>query len=865
MGQDFVHLRVHSDRSLLTSMATPARLAEAAAHLRFPAMALTDTHYLIGAFTFAAVMRRTGCRPLIGLEIHVKSPAGGRFPVVLLAMNEDGYRNLVRLSGMAAFNGMADGEGVEFADMAAHSTGLVVLTGGPTGEAGVRVQLGDTERARGVLARLRELFSPERCFVELQYHPAAREKERPINRGLIALARELDLPLVVTNDVHMITPDDYSGVRVLRALATGQSWTQVQTHITPDHDLKSAEQMWAIWGRHLPEALHNTRRIADMVDFDLPAHPLHLPVFTPPSPYTVEGYLQHLCETGLEQYRHEGKLTAAWEVYRDRLTHELGVITRTGYAGYMLVVWDMVRYARQQGIPVGPGRGSVGGALTAWTLGLTEIDPLAHGLLFERFLNPERVTMPDIDIDFCRTRRGEILHYLARRYGHDHVAQIVTLGTFGSRQALRDVGRVMGFPLTEVDGLARWLPPPQRGRPVPLAEACRTVPQLRRCFQENPRIRQLFALAERIEGLVRHTSIHASGVVLSPEPLPGQVPLMPLREGRETTGVGQAVQYPLESLETAGLVKIDVLGLKALTVLDDALERIHRECGVKLDITALPESDPVTLDLFCRGELAGVFQFEGEEISALSRRLAPRHRHDIAALGALYRPGPLDSGLVEDYLARREGRQAVNYPFPELAPILDQTHGVPVYQEQIMAIFQVLAGYSPGEADVIRRAMGKKQRDVLEGHRSRFLERAMARGHARPALEALWRQLEGFADYAFNKCLAGEMELLTSRGPCRVDQLARWYAGCPDWQVELLSWDGTRAVWNVLTDIVPAGRQVVWEVELENGGRLVATPEHRFLALEPDGRPAFLPLQQIAAHGCRLLSPSLDVVPPSPF
>jgi DNA polymerase-3 subunit alpha len=512
---------------------------------------------------------------------------------------------------------------------------------------------------------------------------------------------------------------------------------------------RTAKEMWLIFGKDMPEALLNTVAIAEMCELKLPKGQNHLPVYRVPEGETIDTYFAKMARAGLDErwqsIKDQPGRKHDLDDYKARLELEIQIITQMGFPGYFLIVWDFINHAKKNSIPVGPGRGSAAGSLVAYSLKITDIDPLQYDLLFERFLNPERVSMPDIDIDFCVRGRQKVIDYVAEYYGRDHVAQISTFGTMASKAAIKDVGRALEMPYAEVDKIAKMIPPPVRGRNVAIEDAIKQNPDLKKAIDTDPRVREVIEIAKRLEGCSRHSSVHAAGVVISPKPIYELVPVSKTARDEITT------QYSMNDLEKTGMLKMDFLALTTLTIIDDCLKSIERETGNKLDLTRIPLDDKAALQLFADGKTEAIFQFESEGMKDICRRLKPEGLEDLSALNALYRPGPIDSGMIDDFIDRRHGRKKVRYEFAELKEVMGNTLGVLVYQEQIMAVFQRLAGYTLGEADLVRRAMGKKKREELDKHKERFLNQAMERGHDKARLEKLWASIEGFADYAFNR------------------------------------------------------------------------------------------------------------------
>ncbi len=865
--QDFVHLHLHSDYSLLDGAIQHGALAERARRLGLTAVAVTDHGNMFGAMGFAAAMKKVGVKPIIGMEAYVARGSRhdrgrpdtdgerGTNHLILLAKDETGYKNLVKLASLGYTEGYYYNPRIDKEVLHAHRAGLVALSACMSGVPASLILSDKPERAKCEIGEYNEIFGRGHYFLELQSHRGFEEKQTKVNRALTEMAARLDVPLVVTNDAHFLTEADHEAHQILLCLKTGKPLREAGWHYSPDHYVKSPQEMWALWGNENPEALRNTLRIADMCTFEFGKSPNYLPVFPVPEGFTLTSYFESVTRRGLEERLRQIRPTDA-QKYQARLEYEINVIERMGYEGYFLIVWDFIRHARERGIPVGPGRGSAAGSLVAYALHITDVDPITHNLLFERFLNPERVSMPDIDVDFCMRGRSAVIEYVSQLYGRENVSQIATFGTMASRAVIKDVGRVLEMPYPEVEKIAKLIPPPQRGRNVSIAEALRMVPELREAYEKRPEVKRLIDLARRLEGGARHSSIHAAGVVISPRPVYELVPVFKTKARDRERGEVEviATQYNMTDLEKAGMLKMDFLGLTTLTIIEDCLANIEKETGQRPDLTAIPTDDPAALKIFSDGLTDAVFQFEGDGISEIARRLKPSGLDDIVALNALYRPGPLDSGMVEDYIERRHGRRRVTYDFKELKDVLENTYGVPVFQEQIMAIFQRLAGYSLGEADLVRRAMGKKKREELDAHRAKFIAQAVERGHDRAKLEKLWQQLEGFADYAFNKCVTGDamvrdavtgeyvtVAALAEQGRSRTDARLRTY-----------SWDGQSVVINELIEVFPTGEKEVVEVELDDGRTLRCTLDHKFYTRLPDGSDAFLPLREILERGLAL-------------
>ncbi len=740
----FVHLHVHSAYSLLDGAGRIEDLVRTAKELDMPALALTDHGVMYGCVEFYKAARAYDIKPLLGCEVYVaprtrhdrKPRLDDRLNhLVLIAENEQGYQNLMTLVSRAFIEGFYYKPRVDKELLAEHKDGLIALSSCLAGEVPARLLAGDEDGALHAAKFYRDLFGPNNFFLELQDQNLPEQPQ--LNGKILSLAKKLNLEVVATNDVHYLRREDAVYHDLLLCIQTGKSVQHADRLRFPTEEfyLKSETEMARLFN-DVPQALTNTRTIAERCQVDLKLGQMHLPKFPLPTGLSAEAYLKRLCRQGLE--RRYQQVTAEIE---ERLNYELNVIQRMGYSSYFLIVWDFVRFARKQGIQVGPGRGSAAGSLVAYTLGITDIDPLAHGLLFERFLNPERVSMPDIDIDFADNRRDEVIEYVTDTYGADHVAQIITFGTMAARAAIRDVGRAYDFAYNDVDRIAK-LVPTEPG--VTLAAALESSHELADLYEREQWVRNLIDGAQKLEGLPRHASTHAAGVVISARPLVEYVPLQKTADGMITT------QYPWETIEEIGLLKMDFLGLRTLTVIQETRRLVEEEQGDK-GRSIMPLDDPATYELLASGNTFGVFQLESPGMRALIRELKPTGINDLTALVALYRPGPLGSGMAEDFIARRHGRKEVQYLHPQLKPILEETYGVILYQEQVMQIASRLAGFSLGQADLLRRAMGKKQPEVLAAQRKRFLEGAQEHGITAKVAGRIFDLMEYFAGYGFNK------------------------------------------------------------------------------------------------------------------
>lgn len=764
-GPNFIHLHVHSAYSLLEGALTIGRLAELAKADKQPALALTDTGNMFGALEFSEKMAGAGIQPIIGCSlaldfgdqtdtprgVHAAPPAR----IVLLAAREEGYRSLMRLNSRAFLEtSPQETPHLKLDWLDGETDHLIALTGGALGPLGQALAGDQSALAAARCDKLTGLFG-DRLYVELQRH--GMNVERLVEGGLIDLAYARGLPLVATNEPYFATADDYEAHDALLAIAEGRLVAETdRRQLTPDHRFKTRKEM-AVLFADLPEALASTVEIARRCAFRPTVQKPILPRFTTEAASDAAAAeaeeMRRQAGEGLEQRIAAHGLAPGQtaEAYRERLAFEIGVITRMNYAGYFLIVADFIKWAKAQGIPVGPGRGSGAGSLVAWALTITDLDPIRFGLLFERFLNPERVSMPDFDIDFCQDRRDEVIRYVQDRYGRDQVAQIITFGTLQARGVLRDVGRVLQMPYGQVDKLCK-LVPQNPAAPVTLGAAIEGEPKLQAARDSDPVIAKAFDVALKLEGLNRHASTHAAGIVIGDRNLSELVPLY-----RDPKSDMQVTQFNMKWVEQAGLVKFDFLGLKTLTVLDVA-EKLVRRRGIELDIARLPLDDAPTYEMLARGETVGVFQVESQGMRRALIDMRPDRFEDIIALVALYRPGPMAN--IPTYCARKHGEEPTEYIHPGLEPILRETFGVIVYQEQVMQAAQMLAGYSLGDADLLRRAMGKKIRAEMEKQRDVFITGAqkndISRGHA----EEIFELLAKFADYGFNKSHAAAYALV---------------------------------------------------------------------------------------------------------
>lgn len=777
----FVHLHVHSEYSLLDGLSRIDALAERARELNMPALALTDHGTMYGTIQFYRACTNAGVKPIIGVETYVaarrledKEPSKDRqrYHLLLLAENQAGFRNLLKIVSSAQLEGFYYRPRTDHAFLAEHSEGLIATTGCMAGEIPRAIQDGDMEKAHRLLSWYVDVFGKERFFVELQEHSIPELSD--LNKTLIELAGRYGLNFLATNDVHYTRAAEAGPHDVLLCIQTSKSVNEQDRLRMSDasYYLKSRDEMAALFGE-VPGALDNSLLIAEMCDVNPEPDGYHLPRFEVPAGYTPESFLRSLCEEGLVR-RYGAERALSDHVLRARLDRELDIIHSMGFDAYFLIVWDLCEFARKEDIWWNV-RGSGAGSVVAYTLGITGIDPLENGLIFERFLNPGRVSMPDIDLDYPDDRRHEMIEYAIRKYGSDKVAQIITFGTLGARAAIRDVGRVLDIPLPEVDSIAKLIPAIP-GKPVSIANVLTSghefhSPELAKHYKENGQIRELVSTAQSLEGVARHASTHAAGVIISDRPLIDYTPLHRPTSGEDGKGgIGVLTQWPMEILDSIGLLKVDFLGLSTLTVLRKAAELIEQRHGVRYTMENIPYDrgqagpDPskrpkALFDMLGRGEVAGVFQVEGAGMRRLMLDMKPRKFDHIIAAISLYRPGPMEN--IPEYIARMHGQRKVEYHHADLEPILQDTYGILVYQEQIIRIAAELAGYAPGEADMIRKAVAKKKRRLMDKHRAQFIEGAMSNGYSRETCEAIWGDIEFFARYGFNKAHAADYAVIT--------------------------------------------------------------------------------------------------------
>jgi DNA polymerase III subunit alpha len=804
---DFVHLHLHSQFSLLDGANRLDDVIKAAVEAGMPAMALTDHGNMFGAIEFYNKARTAGIKPIVGMEAYVaqgsrldRTPGrGSSNHLVLLARNETGYRNLLKLTSSSFLEGFYYKPRIDKELLRRHSEGLIGLSACLKGEINELIVATKEKEAEATAREFLEIFGEGNFFLEMQDHGIP--EQRLANGVVRRISQRTGIPLVVSNDCHYLRKDDAFAHDILLCIGTQKTFGDADRlrYASDNFYLKSADEMHQIFPDD-HQALDNTLAIAERCDLVIPTGSFHLPEFPIPEGYSLQGYFEKVTREGLDQRlselrkrRAQGLVRHEDEVYRQRLEYEIQVIEKMGFPGYFLVVWDFIRHARENDIPVGPGRGSAAGSVVAYALRITNIDPLQYDLLFERFLNPDRISMPDIDIDFCMRRRGEVIHYVGEKYGRDHVAQIITFGTLAAKAVIRDVGRVMGVPYAKVDRIAKMVPDMTKS----LAAAAKDEP-LASEIAKDPEIKQIVEVGSRLEGLTRHASVHAAGVVITPSRLDELVPLYKVTKGDEEQIM---TQWDMNVIESLGLLKMDFLGLRTLTVLDDAV-KILRHQGIDLDLEEIPLDDPETFRIFTEGRTSGIFQFESRGMTDLVRRFKPSRFDELAALNALYRPGAMT--LVDEYIQRKQGKK-FSYLAPEMQPILEETYGIIVYQEQVMLIGVAVAGFTMAEADTLRKAMGKKKADVMAKMKEKFVDGAANRGMPRARASELWDKIEPFAGYGFNKShsvayanLAYKTAYLKAHHPvafmaamlnCELsssDSIAKYIAECRNMRIELL-------------------------------------------------------------------------------
>src|SRR5579871_2375238 len=765
----FVHLHLHTDYSMLDGACDVEKLVQRVKELGMPAVAMTDHGNIFGAVHFVNAAKAAGVKPIVGCELYVckkedhnierTPPEGDTYNhLLVLAENEEGYRNLTKITSEASLRGFYYKPRISKKFLAEHAKGLIGLSACLKGEVAERLAGGSYEGAREAAATLRDIFGAKNFYLEIQDQGLAMEHR--IRPGLFQLEKDLGLPMVATNDSHYLCEDDAHAQDVMVCIQTGKSIQDANRMKFEGNQffVKSHAEMAQVF-KDSPEVLTRTLDIAERCNLRLEKVSNPFPHFDVPPGFTLDSYFEHVTREGyarrmdaLRSLSSQGKLKHPLGDYDQRLAREIAIIQQMKFSGYFLIVWDFIRYAKEHDIPVGPGRGSAAGSLVSYALGITDIDPLQHELLFERFLNPERVSMPDIDIDFCMNRRGEVIDYVTQKYGRDNVAQIITFGTMAAKAAIKDVGRAMDIPYADVERIAKMVPAQLN---ITLDQAIEDSPQLHEAYEKDAQVRELLTTAKKLEGLVRNSGVHAAGVVISPRPLTDLVPLHRTKNDEIVTA------YDMVAIEKLGLLKMDFLGLTTLTILTDALKLILQTRGTPLTLEQIPlEDDETYVKVFHKGLTSGVFQFESNGMRDVLRKYQPNSIEDLTALNALYRPGPIQGGMIDDFVDRKHGRKKVEYELPELKEILQETLGVIVYQEQVMQIANRLAGYSLGDADLLRRAMGKKKPEEMAQQRERFIKGAAERKYPAKKIEKIFDLMAQFAGYGFNKSHSAAYALL---------------------------------------------------------------------------------------------------------
>ena len=743
--RDFVHLHVHTEFSLLDGAGRVDDMILAAKKLGMKALAITDHGAMYGVLKFFKKAKKEGIKPIIGCEVYVaprsrleRTPKidDKNFHLILLAKDLNGYKNLLYLVSTSWLDGFYYKPRVDKEILRERSSGLIALSACIGGEIPQALLSGKTEEAERLVNEYVDIFGKENFFIEIQNQGLPEEEE--LNPKLIELARKFDIPLVATNDIHYTQKDDAEVHDILLCVQTQKKVDDVDRmrFSTTEFYLKSQQEMNELF-KNIPEAIDNTVSIADRCNLDIPLNGQFLPEFQLPEGHTSETYLKELCENNLQR-----RYPDRDQKILDRMEYELGIISTMGFSAYFLIVWDFIHYARSRGIPVGPGRGSAAGSIVAYLLGITNIDPIKYDLLFERFLNPERISMPDIDIDFCFERRGEVIEYVVGRYGEDRVSQIATFGTMAARNAIKDVGRALNMPYGDVDRIAKMIPEELN---ITIDRALQINPDIEKAINEDPMVARLIRIARGLEGIPRHVSTHAAGVVISRDKLSEHVPLQKIK------GDNVSTQYPWGDVEEIGLLKMDFLGLRTLTMIKYALDLIYESRGIELTPDQIPLDDPGIYELLSKGDTQGVFQLESSGMRTILHDLRPDRFEDVIALVALYRPGPLGSGMVDDFIGGKHGKGGARSLHPLLDPILAETYGVILYQEQVMKVASALSGFSLGKADILRKAMGKKKPELVAAQKADFIAGAEKNGVAKKNAEEIFDIVEKFAGYGFNK------------------------------------------------------------------------------------------------------------------
>ena len=751
----FVHLHCHTDYSLLDGACEIGQLMDLVVQQKMPAIAMTDHGNLFGAVEFYNKAKEKGVQPVIGCEVYVSQQGlatrtdSDRYNhLVLLCETQEGYRNLLKLVSTSFLEGFYYKPRIDKNLLAQHSKGLIAMSACLRGDINETIMANRYEEAKRLAYGYADMFGKENFFLEIQDH--GLDQDKVVVPQIHRLSQETRIPLVATNDSHYMRKEDARAHEILLCIQTGKTMSDPQRmrFTQPEFYLKTRDEMLAMFGE-LEEALDRTWDIAQRCQVNLEKVKEPFPKFDVPAEHTTDTYFEYVARQGfekrrtrLESLRKAGALKHDLAEYVERLEREIRMIQQMKFAGYFLIVWDFIRFAKSRGIPVGPGRGSAAGSLVSYSMDITDIDPLENGLLFERFLNPERISMPDIDIDFHTRRRGEVIQYVTEKYGREQVAQIITFGTLGARTAIKDVGRVLDISFGDVDRITKLIPNQLN---IKLKEALHQEPAIEEAARKDPRLKEVLEVAVKLEGMARNASMHAAGVVISPVPLQQLVPLYKTNKDEIVT------QYDMVGLEKLSLLKMDFLGLTTLDIIQDAMALIEQNRGVKLVMEDIPLDDGPTYQIFCKAFTSGIFQFESPGMRDILRKYQPSRIEDLCALNALYRPGPIQGGMIDDFIDGKHGRKQVTYDFPDLKEVLEETYGVIVYQEQVMQISNRLAGYSLGDADILRRAMGKKKPEEMAAQRERFLQGAKQKGLSQKKVEKVFDLMEKFAGYGFPK------------------------------------------------------------------------------------------------------------------
>src|SRR5579875_3064725 len=768
MAAEFTHLHLHTDYSLLDGACDVDKLAKHLTKIGQTSAAITDHGNIFGAVHFFDAMKKKDLKPILGCVLYIckeedhrgkPDPESKYNHFLVLAENEAGYRNLVQLTSEAALHGFYRKPRVSKKFLSEHCEGLIGFSGCLAGEMSQFLMAGDYASAKRVGGEYEEMFGKGNYFLEIQDH--GLEPDKLVTEAMYRMERELGIPLIATNDSHYVAADDARSHEVLLCVQTADSINNPKRFRFEKNEfyIKSAEEMHRLFA-HAPEVCTRTMQFAERCQMELAKVKNPFPKFPLPEGMSIDDYFEQVCregwrkrrETALRHLEERGILRNSIAAYEERLNREIDCIKNMKFPGYFMIVWDFIKYAKEHDIPVGPGRGSAAGSLVAYVMEITDVDPLQNNLLFERFLNPERVSMPDVDIDFCMNRRGEVIEYVRRKYGEDQVAQIITFNTMAAKAAIKDVGRAMEMPYGEVDRIAKLVPATIG---VTIEQALKDSPPLAAACEADPKIRELIETAQRLEGLVRGAGVHAAGVVIAPQPLTELVPVTRTKDEAVVTS------YDMKAVEKMGLLKMDFLGLTTLTVIDDCLKLIKANRGETIDMATVPLDDQKTYEqVFHKALTSGVFQCESGGMRDVLRRYKPTSVEDLTALNALYRPGPIQGGMIDDFIERKWGRSKVGYMFPELEPILRETLGVIVYQEQVMQISSAIGGYSLGGADLLRRAMGKKDPAEMAKQRDTFMKGAAERKHPKDKAGQLFDLILQFAGYGFNKSHSAAYALL---------------------------------------------------------------------------------------------------------